>query len=134
MARGKALSEDIRQLIIDKYKFNKSYGEIAKELNLSRSTIQSIIENYKKTGCVAPKTHEIGRKSKLTARDIRALDTIIKKDRRVSVRNLAMEWSEKIDKHVGREWTRIQLHKLDYNFYKVWLSHRRFYSISQKLF
>lgn len=68
---------------------------------------------------VATRVSNRGRISKITPRQTRVLASIIKTDRRVSVRNLATEWSQAIGTPVGREWTRQHLKKLGYGFYKV---------------
>lgn len=120
MARGIPICEEIRKLIIEKYCSNNSLGQIANELHLSRSTIQGIIKIYETTGTFLPKEQQHGRKTAITNRDLRALRNTIKQNRRSSVRNLAVKWSDNIGRTVGREWTRVQLHKLGYKFYKVW--------------
>lgn len=48
MTRGKPVVGEIRELIIKKSTLKESYAKIAKDLGLSRATIQSIVANYKK--------------------------------------------------------------------------------------
>lgn len=48
MARGKPVIAEIRDLIISKVNLKESYGKISKDLKIARSTVQSIVENYKK--------------------------------------------------------------------------------------
>lgn len=48
MARGKPICKEIRSLVLDYYKSGKSFGEIAKQLNLSKSSVQGVINNFKK--------------------------------------------------------------------------------------
>lgn len=119
MTRGKALSEEIRKLIIDKWKNGKSYFEISTDLNLSKSTIQYIIKFYKNNNSLKPNYKKCGRASQITTRNLRSLENIIKKNRRTTVRNLATEWSSAIRKTISRETTRKYLKKLNYSFYKV---------------
>lgn len=119
MARGKPICKEIRSLVLDYYKSGKTFGEIAKQLNLAKSSIQGIMNNFKKNGNIENNVANRGRTSAITARDKRALATIVKADRRQSLRNLASEWSDKIGKSVKREWTRLQLRDIGYKFYKV---------------
>lgn len=111
MTRGKPVVAEIRELIIKKSTLKESYAKIAKDLGLSRATIQSIVANYKKNGNVATRVSNRGRVSKITTRETRALASIIKRDRRATVRNVATEWSQAVGKTIGREWTRQQLKK-----------------------
>lgn len=119
MTRGKPVVAEIRELIIKKSTLKESYAKIAKDLGLSRATIQSIVANYKKNGNVATRVSNRGRVSKITPRETRALASIIKRDRRATVRNVATEWSQAVGKTIGREWTRQHLKKIGYGFYKV---------------
>lgn len=119
MARGKPISAEIRYLVVEKVSSGKSYGEISSDLKLPRSTVQSIVQNYKKNGNCNTSVANRGRVSKITPRDTRVLANIIKQDRRSSIRNIASEWSQSIGKTVKREWTRQQMKKIGYGFYKV---------------
>lgn len=119
MARGKPICKEIRSLVLDYYKSGKTFGEIAKQLNLSKSSVQGVINNFKKNGNIDNNIVNRGRKSAITERDKRSLATIVKANRRQSLRNVASEWSDKIGKSVGREWTRLQLQNIGYKFYKV---------------
>lgn len=119
MARGKPICKEIRSLILDYYKSGNTFGQIAKRLNLSKSSVQGIVAKFKKTGNIDNNIGNRGRTSAITARDRRALATIVKADRRQSLRNVASDWSSKIGKSVKREWTRLQLRDIGYKFYKV---------------
>lgn len=119
MTRGKPVVREIRELIVKKFNLKDSYGTISKDLKISRATVQSIEENYKEYGTTKTRVSNRGRVSKITARQTRALESIIKRDRRSSVRNLATAWSQAIGKPIGREWTRQNLRILGYGFYKV---------------
>lgn len=119
MARGKPICKEIRSLVLDYYKSGKTFGEISKLLNLSKSSVQGVINKFNKTGNIDNNIVNRGRKSAITERDKRSLATIVKANRRQSLRNVASEWSDKIGKSVGREWTRLQLRNIGYKFYKV---------------
>lgn len=119
MARGIAISSEVRQLIIDRVKNGKSYKEIGTDLNLSRSTVQYIVKSYKKNNSIVNNNKNKGKVSRITPREVRSLERIIKKSRRNTVRTLATMWSSSIERPIGRETTRKQLKKLNYGFYKV---------------
>ncbi|XP_075150945.1 uncharacterized protein LOC142225054 [Haematobia irritans] len=119
MIRGKPLCEEIRILIIDKFKSGKTYGQISTDLRIPRSTIQSIVSKYKVCGNFGNNVSNRGRTSKISLRDKRALANIIKQNRRSTIRDIALKWSEAIGKPVKREWTQLQLKSIGYNFYKA---------------
>lgn len=119
MARGKPVCEEIRILIVEKFKSGKTYGQISTDLKLPRSTIQSIVKKYEISGNYCNEVLKRGRTSKITPRDKRALASIIKQNRRSTVRDIASKWSDAIGKPVRREWTRQQMKNIGYNFYKV---------------
>lgn len=80
MPRGKALCNEIRQLIIDHKASGYSLNKIAQMLGLSKSTVQSIISHHNKTNNVEPCVLK-GSKPIVTERDCRALVSIVKKNR-----------------------------------------------------
>ena len=125
MACGKPVCEEIRILIINKFKSGKSYGEISTDLNLPRSTVQGIVKKYEECDNFSNNVANRGRVSKITSRDKRALAATIKQNRRSTVRDIASKWSEKIGKPVKREWTRQQMKNIGYGFYKVSLTFTR---------
>lgn len=119
MARGKPVCEEIRILIVDKFKSGMTYGQISTDLKIPRSTIQSVVRKYEISGNFSNNISNRGRTSKISHRDKRALANIIKLNRRSTVRDIALKWSEAIGKPVKREWTRLQMKSIGYNFYKV---------------
>lgn len=64
MVTRKEISTDIRNLVVKYKNENKSFGEIAKLLNLSKSTVQTIFNNYKNNGTVENKIRS-GRQKKV---------------------------------------------------------------------
>jgi transposase len=118
MARGKAICEEIRNLIISKRNDGKTIREISKDLNIPKSSVQNIIKinKLRNSTDVLKKT---GRKTKFTDRDTRALKTILVKNRRETVRGISQMWTKKMGKSVSRETTRRWIHKLEFGFYKV---------------
>lgn len=50
MVRGKSLSGDLRQIIVNLCNFGHSYDKIAERLQLSCYTVRNIMKLYKTTG------------------------------------------------------------------------------------
>ncbi|XP_076326346.1 uncharacterized protein LOC143233705 [Tachypleus tridentatus] len=67
MANRKELSSDLKNRIIVKYKSRVSLSGIAKQLNVPKSTVQSIIDKYKLTGSIANLPRS-GRPTKISER------------------------------------------------------------------
>lgn len=122
MPRGNAISKEIRELVVQKIKNGRSYKDVGTELNLPKSTVQYIFKSYKKNNSLDTNYKNCGKISNITQRDIRSLDSIIKKNRRSTVRSLAAEWSLAVGRTIGRETTRKYVNKLGYGFYKVSMS------------
>lgn len=118
MTRGKPLSEDIRNAIVAAYNKNYSGRKIAKMLSLPQGTVRNIITQHKHTGSVSVKL-KTGRISKITTRDQRVLQRLLKKDRRMPSRQLAVEWGDAIGKRVSKDTCLRNIKKLGYGFYKV---------------
>lgn len=55
MASRKEISTDVRNLVVKYRNEKKSFGEISKLLNLSKSTVQTVFNNLKNTGSVENK-------------------------------------------------------------------------------
>lgn len=118
MARGKALSIELRNLIVKLRLDGKSGRKIAKDLDLPVSSVADIIKKYSSSGSVAI-GKSTGRKRIINDRDVRVLISIAKENRRSSLRDLNAIWSERIKKRASTETTRKYLRKRGYKFYKV---------------
>lgn len=68
MGKSKELSEDVRRRIVDLHKSGKSLGAISKELQIPKSSVQSIIRKYDLFGCVSTLPRS-GRRPKLSHSD-----------------------------------------------------------------
>lgn len=88
MSSRKEVSVEIRKMVIKYRKEKKSYGEIAKMVNLSRATVQTIIKNYNETGSFSSKKRT-GRPKKLSARDVRFILKEVSQNPRLSAPKLA---------------------------------------------
>ncbi|KAK9700809.1 hypothetical protein QE152_g31014 [Popillia japonica] len=100
MTRGKPLSEDMRHSIVSAHRKGHSGRSIAKMFSIPRGTVRNIITQFKNTGAVNVKV-KTGRTSNISPRDQRALQSLIKKDRRVGSRELAAECGRAIGKSIA---------------------------------
>lgn len=118
MARGVALSIDLRKSIITSSDRGESAYKIATAMNLSRSTVRDIISKYKKTNKIERKKIP-GRPSKITPQDLRSLKKIIKEDRRCTTGEIVSCWNVAMGKSVSSTTCRRYIKKIGYSFYKV---------------
>lgn len=81
--------------------------------------MQYIVKSNKKNYSIANNIKNKGNVSRITPREVRSLEKIIKKIGRNTVRTLTTMWSSSIGRPIGRENTRNQLKKLNYGLYKV---------------
>lgn len=116
MGRGKPLSEDVRKIIISSCKSGKSAYKIAEDLHLARSTVQSIIQHYKKTGKISS-LKKTGRPRITTPAENRVLKKIIKKNRRARAGELTVKWREMIKKDVSVDTCKRVMKRMGYGFY-----------------
>lgn len=70
--KTKELTRQVRDKVVEKFKAGLGYKKISQALNISRSTVQSIIQKWKKYGTTANLPRH-GRPPKLTERARRAL-------------------------------------------------------------
>lgn len=94
MSPRKEISTDLRKLVISYRNNKKSFGEIAKLLNLSKSTVQTIFNNYKTSSSVESKPRS-GRPKKLNRRDISFIRNAVGQNPKVHATNLAQELAER---------------------------------------
>lgn len=118
MVRGKALSKDLREVIVNLHNAGNSAGKIANQLLLSRYTVRNIIKLYKTTGTIQEKPN-LGRISKVTPINMRALRRILKQNRRANCGELSVEWNRATGKSFSRSTCVRAIKRLGYQFYKV---------------
>ena len=92
----KERSTDLRLLVIRHFENGDSYAKIAEKTFIPRSSIQYIIEKYKKTKCVLNLKGR-GRKRKTTT----AVDRIIQRKIKVDRRKSASVVKEELEKELG---------------------------------
>lgn len=116
MGRGKPITEEVRKIIIANSESGKSTYQIAKNLLLPRSTIQSIIQHYKKNATVSC-LKRIGRPRLTSEAENRVLKKIIKKNRRARAGELTVQWRDMIQKDVSVDTCKRVLKRMGYGFY-----------------
>ncbi|XP_034066668.1 guanine nucleotide-binding protein G(I)/G(S)/G(O) subunit gamma-10 isoform X1 [Gymnodraco acuticeps] len=87
MPRTKELSEDLRLRIVDLHKAGKGYKSISESLDVHQSTVRQIVYKWRKFSTVATLPRS-GRPVKMTARAQRRMLNEVKKNPRVSARDL----------------------------------------------
>lgn len=118
MVRGKALSSDLRNVIIESWKNGISYKTISENLYLSKSTVQYIVSRFKLTGNIKVKKKS-GCPRKTSSHDDRALRRIIKHSRRDTTAEIKNSWENHIRKQISLMTCRRRMKEMGYGFYKV---------------
>ena len=108
--KKKEHSNDLRNLVINLYLKGDSQREIAKML-LSRTTVQSIIKNYKNTKCIG-NLFGRGRKPKTTSTTDRLIQRKLKLDRRKSARTVTSELEKDLGILIGESTVKRREHEV----------------------
>lgn len=93
MVKTKEHSNDVRKKIIDFYEIGLSYGEISKRLDISRSTVQSIIKKFKQVQTTENLPGR-GRKAKISTRTARKLCREVNLNPRTNINDLTKNLDE----------------------------------------
>lgn len=88
MKNRKEIHISVRNMVVNLRKENKSYGEIAKTVKLSRSTVQTIIRNYNNNNSTENKPRS-GRPKKLSRGDVSSFIKVVNQDPKISAPKLA---------------------------------------------
>lgn len=112
--KGKNISFHVRQLVIFHREKGKSYREIGRLLNLSKSTVRDIIKRYTDEDRIESIPQK-GRPKLLTASDKRLIIRKIKKDPGLSAPKLTAELFEETRKKVHPDTVRRALKENGYN-------------------
>lgn len=118
MSRGKAVSQEIRKVIIHLHSKGKSAAQIAETVNLSRYTVRNIIKMYKTSGSVAQKQRN-GSHPHYSNTNLRALRRIIMQNRRANYSELKVLWNQATGKYFSRATCHRAAQKLGFKTYKV---------------
>ena len=104
MGKGKELTNEKRQMVVDLHKSGNGYKTIAKKLNIPLTTIRAIIKKFKTTGTVVNLPGR-GRKCILPPRTVRQMVREAKGNPRATVgelQNLVASWGHQVSKSTIR--------------------------------
>lgn len=118
MSRGKELSSDLRKIIIYNFESGKSAFICAEELNISINTVKKIYLKYKRSKIESVQQRS-GRPKKITNRDQRTLERLVRHNRRCTAAELSEKFSNAIQKPVSVSTTIRHLHDISYGYFKV---------------
>lgn len=118
MGRGKTISPEIRNIIVNLAAKGESQRAIAKTLDLSRNSVNTILRHYNQTNSIDVKPRS-GRPRQISSRDERALADICRKNRRKSSKEVRAMWNEVTGMELSVTSTIKTINKLGYGFYKV---------------
>lgn len=118
MSRGKPLSKDLRISIVKAHEKGISARRISVSHSVPRSTVQDIINLYRRSGGVDQKV-KTGRPSTITDANKRALRRIVKTNRRSNTKEITVLWRDSIGKSISMSTTKRTIRKIGFKFYKV---------------
>ena len=118
MARGKAVSDEIRKVIINLHLKGQNASPIADSVIKSRYTVRNIIKLYKTTGSVTQKPRT-GSRPRYSNTNLRALKRIIKENRRANYNELKILWNQGTTNNLLRVTCYRTSQKLGFKPYKV---------------
>ena len=87
------LTTETKELIVALSESVKNKAELSRLLNIPRTTITSVLRNYKRTGSVE-NLKRSGRKKKFTNRDRNALLRLVKANRRLNLQDITSKLNE----------------------------------------
>ncbi len=90
---GKELSEDLRIRIVALHKDGRGYKKFGNSLELSYSTVATVIQRFSKTGFTRNRSCK-GRSKKLSPCAVRQVQKLASKNRRMSAASIASEVAE----------------------------------------
>lgn len=108
------LSIEEREIIINCHKQGKSYNDISEIVGRSKSTVQKVVNRYENEGRVKNKPRS-GRPGKLSAKEKRAIVSIIKKNPFERATKIALDLEHSFQKKVCAETVRRTIKKAGYH-------------------
>jgi transposase len=126
----KHVDDSIRKLILRKYEGGCSLLQIATDIELKYSTVQSIIRKFKKTGVIESEKNKCGRKKKIGPNEETIIRSEISNDCSITLENI----KNKINLVTGNEISIPTIHRslrdFEYSFKRVQLIPERRNSMS----
>lgn len=120
MVRGTPIAKNIRELIIEIHLKGESLRAIEKVLKTPRTTEQGVLKSFKKMNSIIIKKKR-GRKTNLTPAKERALKSVITKNRRANIGEIACEFKTKTGFKISSATCNRWLKNIGYGHYKVML-------------
>ena len=112
MPRGKELTPEQREQIINNHFQKISIRKIAQIVQKSRKCVTNVIKCWKETGDSAPK-RRAGKKPLINADKLPQIEQLVKKNRRLSLQQLKETWNKDTNLQVSSRTFRRYLYKLN---------------------
>lgn len=113
--RGPNLSFKLRELIVFHAANGKSYKQISEIVNVTKSTVQNVVNRFNNEGRIDYENVKAGRPRLLSERDERCILRKIKVDPKVSAPKLTKELARERNVHVHPETVRRAIKRNGYN-------------------
>ena len=105
------LSDFQRGQIVGARMAGASVTETARMLDVSRGTVSKVMTAFEREGKTSSAKHRSGRKLKLSERDRRTLNGIVREDRKTTAPKITAELNEHLKNPVSTKTVRRELHK-----------------------
>ena len=112
--RGRQVLTGVRVAVITMHRNNFSYRKIGLALNLSKTTVQTLVQHWKKTGQIAASPRS-GRPSKCNERDLHKLGWIVRSKKNSTVHTIRCKFNEGRNNKISLRTIRRMLKKLDFH-------------------
>lgn len=97
------LSTEVRELMVKAYEKSHNATEVARNFSVSRTTVYAHVNEMRKTGSVAVRTSQRGRKSILTQKDLDNIKNVIIKQPDITIREIKEKLSLPVSEENIRE-------------------------------
>ncbi|XP_076062505.1 uncharacterized protein LOC143037830 [Oratosquilla oratoria] len=109
------LSDFKRGQIVGARMVGASIMKTAELLGVSKGTVSKVMTAFEREGKTSSAKHRSGRKLKLSERDRRTLNRIVRKDRKTTASKITAELNEHLQNTVSQKTVRRELHKFGFH-------------------